>query len=233
YLKSISYQPQRTGEDEYWFLSLLRDEKHPSFKVQKSKNIWYDYSTGKGESLIDFVKKMHQCDLTKAVQKLLSFHPQKIVKNNPERPLFYLHENSITPHENARETWIRIIAANQPIEDHLFCRYLRQRNISKNIAHKCFYGVHFIADEKEKIQQALGFKNNTSGYELRNEYFEVSSAQKYVSYIDNKANNISVFEGFFDLLSYQFIHQNQDNTLTILPFQQRFSDVQLTFVLCK
>lgn len=54
----------------------------------------------------------------------------------------------------------------------------------------------FTAGEKEKIYRAVGFKNNAGGYELRNEYFKGSSAPKYVSYIDNKANNISVFEGF-------------------------------------
>jgi len=84
----------------------------------------------------------------------------------------------------------------------------------QNIAGEWCYEVHFIAGEKEKICRAAGFKNNAGGYELRNEYFKASSAPKYVSYIDNKANNISVFEGFFDFLSYQFIHQNQEDVLT-------------------
>ncbi|MGN6339429.1 MAG: hypothetical protein ACTHML_00550 [Ginsengibacter sp.] len=76
------------------------------------------------------------------------------------------------------------------------------------------YEVHFIAGEKEKIYRAEGFKNNAGDYELCNEYFKESSAPKYISYIDNKANNISVFEGVFDFLSYQFIPQNQEDVLT-------------------
>ena len=48
------------------------------------------------------------------------------------------------------ETGIRIIAAKQPIEDLMLCRYLRQRNISKNVADKWCYEVHFTLVIKKK-----------------------------------------------------------------------------------
>ena len=68
--------------------------------------------------------------------------------------------------------------------------------------------------DKDKIYRAIGFKNNAGGYELRNEYFKGSSSPKYVTYLDNKANNITVFEGFFDFMSYQSMNQNQEQYLT-------------------
>jgi len=52
------------------------------------------------------------------------------------------------------------------------------------------------------------------GYELRNEYFKGSSSPKYVTYLNNKANNITVFEGFFDFMSFESMHQNQQQQLT-------------------
>ncbi len=214
YLNSNGYSPQKIHGNDYWYLSPLRSEKHASFKVEKSKNVWYDHGIGKGGRLIDFVMEKYRCDVSEALQKLSFLHPQDIIKNNLERSWLHLHENSLLHHEDARETGIRIIAAKQPIEDLMLCRYVRQRNISKNIADKWCYEVHFVAGEKEKVYRAIGFKNNAGGYELRNEYFKGSSSPKYVSYIDNKTNNISVFEGFFDFLSYQFIYQNQDETLT-------------------
>ena len=67
---------------------------------------------------------------------------------------------------------------------------------------------------KEKIYIAIGFKNNAGGYELRNEYFKGSSSPKYVTYLDNKANKISVFEGFFDFISYQSIIKTSEQELT-------------------
>ena len=74
-----------------------------------------------------------------------------------------------------------------------------------NTAHE----VVFTNADKEKIYSAIGFKNNAGGYELRNEYFKGSSSPKCVTYLDNKADKISVFEGFFDFLSHQSIHQKQ------------------------
>ena len=125
-----------------------------------------------------------------------------------------MHENSLLKDRDARELSIKIIAAKQPIQDLMLCRYLRQRRIAKNIADKYCYEVEFRNAEKEKIFKAVGFKNDAGGYELRNEYFKGSSSPKDINLLDNKANSISVFEGFFDFLSYQAVHQNQEQPLT-------------------
>jgi hypothetical protein len=66
---------------------------------------------------------------------------------------------------------------------------------------------------KKNYTPQLGLKI-MPGYELRNEYFKGSSSPKYVTYLDNKAGKISVFEGFFYFLSYRSIHQNQQQELT-------------------
>ncbi len=97
----------------------------------------------------------------------------------------------------------------------MLCSYLRRRRIDKNIADKFCHEVVFKMSDKEKEYIAIGFKNNVGGFELRNEYFKGSSHPKNVTYLDNKTtNNITVFEGFFDFLSYQTIHQNQQQELT-------------------
>ncbi len=164
--------------------------------------------------------EFYKCGVSDALQKLSSFHPQKFVKNNYQRPLFHLHENSLLNYKDATETGIRIIAAKQPLDDLGLCRYVRQRRIEKSIADNYAYEVHFTAGEKEKIYRAVGFKNNAGGYELRNEYFKGSSSPKYISYINNKVKNLAVFEGFFDFLTYQTILQNQQHHLSNLPVRQ-------------
>ncbi len=125
-----------------------------------------------------FVKEMHQCEVSEAVQKLLSFHRQNIAKNNTERPRFHLHENSLIHHENARETGTRIIAAKQSLKDLILCRYVRQRNI----ADKWCFEVRFVAGEKEKIYRAAGFKNNAGDNEVSNGYFRESVSKIYLLY---------------------------------------------------
>src|SRR6185312_1567633 len=146
-------------------------------------------------------------------QKILFFHPQINFKNSVDTPPFHLQENSLIIYKDARETAIKIIAAKQPIVDLWLCRYLKQRRIEEFTANKYCYEVQFKNGENEKIFKAIGFKNNAGGFELRNEYFKGSSSPKDISYLDNKADNLSVFEGFFDFLSYQSLHENQQQSL--------------------
>jgi len=214
YLNAIGYQPQKITGNDYWYRSPFRDEKEPSFKVNRNKNVWYDHGLGKGGKLIDFAMQFYHCNVSDALQKISSFQPQKNIQNQVIRSPFHLHENSLLNHRDARETAIKIIVAKQPIQDLMLCHYLKQRRIEKCIADKYCHEVLFTNSGKEKQYKAIGFKNNAGGYELRNEYFKGSSSPKYVTYLDNKANNITVFEGFFDFMSYQSIYQNQEQELT-------------------
>lgn len=214
YLDSIGFQSKKIRGNDHWYYSPFREEKEPSFKINRRKNIWYDHGAGKGGSLIDFVVEFYKCDVNNALQKLSSFHPQKLVNNNHQRPLFHLHENSLLNHRDATETGIRIIAAKQPVDDLFLCRYVRQRSIEKTIVDTYAYEVNFTAGEKEKIFKAIGFKNNAGGYELRNEYFKGSSSPKYISYFNNEAKDLAVFEGFFDFLGYKTMLQNQEHQLS-------------------
>lgn len=143
------------------------------------------------------------------------FHQQQDHQNIVTRPPFHPNKNSSLNEAVSGETAIKIIAAKKPVQDLMLCRYLRQRRIEKTVADKYCHEVLFKVNDNEKEYRAIGFKNNAGGYELRNEYFKGSSSPKYVSYLNNKANKkITVFEGFFDFLSYQTIHQNQQYQLT-------------------
>jgi DNA primase len=214
YLNLLGYQPQKMRNNDHWYLSPFREEKEPSFKVHKAKNVWYDYGLGKGGKLINFVTEYYRCEVSEALKKISSFHGQKHQQNNTLRQPFHRHETNQINDDNARETAIKIIVAKQPITDLSLCSYLKKRRIEKSISDKYCYEVLFKLTDKEKEYKAIGFKNNAGGYELRNEYFKGGSSPKYISYIDNKADNICVFEGFFDFLSYQTIYQNQEQEMT-------------------
>lgn len=58
---------EKRGE-EYWGLSCFKDEKTPSFSVRPSSGKWYDFSTGQGGNIIDFLKLYYRCNLNKAVE---------------------------------------------------------------------------------------------------------------------------------------------------------------------
>ncbi len=50
----------------------LREEKTPSFKVNRKLNRWYDHGLGKGSNLVDFGILYNKCTIGEFMQKLSS-----------------------------------------------------------------------------------------------------------------------------------------------------------------
>ena len=118
YLHSLGYDPKKIKGMITGIHSPFREEKEPSFKVNRSKNVWYDHGLGKGGKLVDFAMRIFiTCNVSEALQKISFFHEQKNFKNNVVRPPFHSHENNLFNIGMQRETAIKIIAAKQPIQD--------------------------------------------------------------------------------------------------------------------
>ena len=47
YLAKAGHQPVKIRNNDYWYLSPLRDEKNASFKVNRKMNRWYDHGLGR------------------------------------------------------------------------------------------------------------------------------------------------------------------------------------------
>ena len=193
YLFSIGFSPSKISGENYWYLSPLHQERTASFKINKTKNIWYDHAIGNGGKLVDFVCLFSHCQIPSALQKLaessvstnFSFHQQKTSNS-----LSDIYDGSI-----------RIISIKSPIFSPTLISYIKQRNITIDVANK--FCKEILYKTGENTFRAIGFKNNSGGYELRTPKFKGATSPKYVTWIDNKANSISVFEGFFDFLSYE------------------------------
>ena len=54
YLARIGHNPSKIKGSDYWYLFPLRNEKTPSFKVNRKLNRWYDHGLGKSGNIIDF-----------------------------------------------------------------------------------------------------------------------------------------------------------------------------------
>ena len=59
YLSGLGYEPVKISKFDHWYLSPLRNEKTPSFKINKRINKWFDHGLGKGGNLIDFAILFH------------------------------------------------------------------------------------------------------------------------------------------------------------------------------
>src|SRR3954463_16486244 len=70
YLEKLGYQPEKIRNNDYWYLSPLRNEKTASFKVNRKLNAWYDHGIGKGGNIIDFGILYHRCTVSELLQRL-------------------------------------------------------------------------------------------------------------------------------------------------------------------
>jgi hypothetical protein len=198
YLSALGHEPAKVRHFDYWYLSPLRDEKTPSFKVNRKLNRWYDHGLGQGGNLIDFAVRYHRCTVGEFLQSVsgnLSFH----------QPIY----TPVKKQEKREESRINILR-ERPLSSFFLCRYLRQRRIPLALDGRYCKEVTYELNGKEYL--GIGFENNSGGYELRNPYFKASSSPKDITTFDNGAGEAAVFEGFMDFLSFLAIHKNQRQT---------------------
>ena len=70
YLERKGVKPVRRTAAYALYCSPLREETHPSFKVDTEKNLWIDYGEGRGGSIIDLCMRMEGCTLSEAIRRL-------------------------------------------------------------------------------------------------------------------------------------------------------------------
>lgn len=70
YLAEQGLHPTKDNPRYGLYLSPLREEHMPSFKVDYERNLWYDFGLGEGGSIIDLVMRLKRCDFAHAVRLL-------------------------------------------------------------------------------------------------------------------------------------------------------------------
>ena len=187
-LDNLGYKPTKTNEKESWYLSPFRAEKSASLKVNNEINRWFDHGEQRGGNVIDFVVLKFGVTITEALKYLstleVSFFFQKQI---PEKK------------ENGNESTTTILKII-PIQHSALIQYLNQRGITKFRSVKQLKEIHYSI--KEKTYFALGFENNSGGFEVRNKYAKLCLDRKDSTTILNGTTKLRIFEGFFDFLSF-------------------------------
>lgn len=196
YLSKLGYEPAKVRGIDYWYLSPLREERTPSFKINRKLNRWYDHGLGKGGNIIDFAilynnctvgEFLHQLSGNLSFQKPLTKHLDEQADSNPESKIKILQEKTVSSFS--------------------LLRYLHQRRLPIDLVERHCREVKYELNGKEYF--GIAFKNNSGGYEIRNPYFKASSSPKDITTFNNGAKEATVFEGFTDFLSFMAIHKNQ------------------------
>jgi len=212
-LAFLGHLPARHNEKEAWYLSPFGSESQASFKIDKPKNLWYLFSEGAGGTTTDFIQKYFNISVKKALewashQNFSSFHQQiKTLKSHPnyriDRIMDIMHPNLLS--------------------------YLHERGLSEKV-YPFIKELWFTIENKQLY--AVGFKNNSDGWELRNSFYKGALHKKDITVLSfpketesvnnnetqkNAANQkLAVFEGFIDALSFIEMQKSFQGDMLVL-----------------
>lgn len=186
YLAERGLRPTKDNPRYGLYLSPLRKEHTPSFKVDYEQNLWYDFGLGAGGSIIDLVMRLERCDFVQAVRFLGSGERTPMVVPVPL---------SVPPTVPA----LRLLS-DIPLHHPALVGYLSLRGIDPAISSAYCREVHYAVGGRNYF--AVGFRNDAGGWELRSERFKGCVSPKHITTIDNRSDTVVAFEGFMDFLSY-------------------------------
>ena len=212
YLETLGHEPSKIKNQDYWYISPLRSEKTPSFKVNQKLNLWYDHGIGKGGNVVDFGIEYFRCTVSEFLQLLngnsISSGISLLLKNENRQS-----SNLRTANEKKDNLADKIVIVDvRTLENKSLLHYLENRSIPEELAKEHCKEVDFYLNNRNHT--AIGFQNISGGYELRSENFKGSSSPKDITFIDSQAKSVVVFEGFFDYLSYKMMNQKSVNLQT-------------------
>ncbi|MCC8035589.1 MAG: toprim domain-containing protein [Rikenellaceae bacterium] len=193
YLAQSGIRPITKKPGYGMYLSPIREETNASFKVDYNRNLWHDFGTGEGGSIIDLVARMEKCAVADAINRL--------EKEIPGSERLSTNRQLSVPNKSG----IEILSVGKLRHPALF-QYLSDRQIDLTTARKYCNEVRYSTNGRPYF--AIGFKNDAGGWELRNRAFKGSSTPKNITTIDNGSDTVMVFEGFMDYLSYLSLKGN-------------------------
>lgn len=186
-LESFSLFPVKENRKTAFYFALDREEKIPSFAVDFVKNKAFDFGTGESYDVISIVQQMNRCSVSDALKYLEKFDFS--VQNNTQIEDAVQFKN------------YQIIKVNE-IQHPALIQYLKSRKVyeQKDLVKEIEYRLN------DKKYFGIGFFNNSGGVEIRSKYSKICLGKKDVTLIKNDlntSNEIVVFEGFFDYLTFK------------------------------
>jgi hypothetical protein len=175
----------------------FRNDRNASFKVDYNKNVWHDFGTNEGGTMIDLVMKMENFSFHEAATKL-----EKEYAINPDS--FSFQGNTVfNEKKDESPTTIQNII---PITHLKLIAWVQERKIDLDLANRYYREVHYRNRDRDYF--SIGFRNDNDGYELSSPPdFKGCISPKDTTTIRRNRDTCLVFEGFWGFLSYLTIQK--------------------------
>lgn len=209
---------------EIWFFSPFRpEERTPSFKVNLKLNTWYDFGFGKGGSNIDFLIDLNNWDrkdsqaVKRALEIIGSYSAEEV--NESTLPTVS-YSSSVEADDKPRFSLIR---KPSKIWMDSLCVEIAHRGIPLNVANKHLRQVYFQDEKTKRNYNGLGMQNSEGGWEVSvpnpysNTNFKTAIGKKSSTLkIHPHSDEVCVFEGFWDYLSFLAINGKIEPTNSVV-----------------
>ena len=211
YLERKGIKPVRRTPSYALYRSPLREETHPSFKVDTQKNLWIDYAEGRGGSIIDLCMRLEGCTLSEAICRLeqnvsdnITYSSRKDFVPNNSQPVMAVN--------GAR----RLIEISDTLPPYLQDYLTKERCIDLEKATPFLKCISY--EVRGRRYQAIGFANLSGSYELRDDKtFKGTIAPKDIAPIfTDRAEPVCIFEGFMDFLSFLSMKEEITNHCLVM-----------------
>ena len=194
-LESFHLFPVKENRKKAFYFALDREEKIPSLSVDFVKNKAFDFGTGKSYDVISIVQQMNQCSVSEALKYL-------------EKLDFSIHNEF--QNEGTKQYKEYKILNVREIQHPALVQYLKSRKVyeQKELVKEIEYELN------GKKYFGVGFFNNSGGVEIRNKYSKICLGKKDVTLLKNELNSfneILIFEGFFDYLTFKNLEKNENS----------------------
>ena len=199
YLERKGIKPVRKTPTYAMYRSPLREETHPSFKVDTEKNLWIDYAEGRGGSIIDLYMRLEDCTLSEAICRLGQNASDNTAHSySKTEPRIGLNQTTTRQASGTR----RLTSISDTLPPHLQEYLKKERCIDLEKATPFLKCISY--EIRGRRYEAIGFANSSDGYELRDDKtFKGTIAPKDITPIfEDKAQPVCLFEGFMDFLSF-------------------------------
>ena len=170
YLAQEGIQPMRSRRDggELWYSSPLREgDSDPSFKVDTTKNLWFDFGLAKGGNVIDLVCALRNTTVSDALRLLEETGLYRGVHLPGENPTLFNEKTEMTPNlacAGEKENWLsqKSVGASKfeivkviDLKHPALIEYLQSRHIRLELARQYLKEVHFRPNGQNKSFFAL------------------------------------------------------------------------------
>ena len=213
YLERKGIKPVRKTPTYAMYRSPLREETHPSFKVDTEKNLWIDYGEGRGGSIIDLCMRMEGCTLSEAIRRL-GQNASLDAAYGLSKEKSDIDTSPVTPWQPSGAR--KLIEVSDTLPSHLEAYLADKRCIDLNRARPFLKCICY--EVRGRRYQAIGFANLSGSYELRDDKtFKGTIAPKDITPIfTDRAEPVCIFEGFMDFLSFLSMKEEITNHCLVM-----------------